>query len=121
MQQHGLHHHSSEMETCIRNCSDCHHVCIETLSYCLQQGGQHAEHAHIRLLQDCIQICHTSEDFMLRGSDLHGYTCGVCAVVCEQCAEDCERMSADAQMQACADMCRRCAASCRSMSKSMLN
>lgn len=118
MQQHnGTHHRSAEMEACIKNCSDCHHICIETMSYCLQKGGRHAEAHHIRLLQDCIQICHTSEDFMLRGSDLHTYTCGVCAEVCERCAQDCEQMGNDAQMKACAEMCRRCAESCRSMSQ----
>lgn len=56
---------------------------------------------------------------MLRGSDLHARTCGVCAEIYQPCTQDCDRMSDDAQMQACADMCRRCADSCRQMATSM--
>lgn len=79
----------------------------------------HSEPAHIRLMLDCAEICQTSANFMLRGSDLHASTCGVCAQVCEQCATDCDRMGDDAQMKACADMCRRCAETCRQMSMAM--
>ena len=111
------HHHNAEMEECIRNCSDCHHICVETISYCLQKGGQHTEYQHIRLLLDCAQICQTSADFMLRGSDLHKYTCDVCAQVCGRCAEDCERMANDEQMHVCAEMCRSCAESCHRMAE----
>ena len=117
LHQSQAHHRNAEMEECIRNCVDCHHICLETVSHCLQKGGHHAEHQHIRLLLDCAQICQTSADFMLRGSDLHKYTCDVCAEVCERCAADCERMAmaSDEQMQACAEVCRRCAESCRRM------
>jgi hypothetical protein len=114
-QQPGVHHRSPEIENCIQNCSECHHLCIETISYCLQKGGDHASYEHIRLLQDCHQICHTSEDFMLRGSELHHYTCGVCAEVCMRCAADCEKFGDDAQMKACAEACRRCAETCKEM------
>jgi hypothetical protein len=79
-------------------------------------GGKHAEAAHIRLLLDCAEICATSANIMLRGSDLHGKTCGVCAEVCERCADDCARLAdGDGLMTRCADMCRRCAESCRTM------
>jgi hypothetical protein len=107
--------HSQEIQQCIQNCTDCHHICLETVLYCLRQGGKHAEPDHIRLLLDCAEICQTSANFMIRGSDLHARTCGVCAEVCERCAEDCERMGDDAQMKACAEICRRCADSCRRM------
>jgi hypothetical protein len=89
------------------------------VTYCLQKGGRHAEPAHIRLLQDCAEICQTSANFMLRGSELHTRTCGVCAKVCERCAAECARMSDDTQMKTCADMCRRCAESCQQMSAAM--
>jgi hypothetical protein len=106
------------MEQCIQNCTDCHDICVETATHCLQKGGKHAEANHIRLLLDCAQICQTSADFMLRGSVLHGRTCEVCAEVCERCAQDCERIDPnDAQMQECAEMCRRCAQSCREMAQ----
>ncbi len=108
-------HASPEMEQCIQNCTDCHHICVETVAYCLQMGGKHAEASHITILLDCAEICQTSANFMLRGSTFHGRTCGVCAEVCERCAQECEQMCDDAQMQACAEACRRCAESCRQM------
>jgi hypothetical protein len=104
-----------EMRRCIEECTTCHEVCLATVAHCLEAGGEHAEAAHVRLLLDCAQICVTSADFMLRGSELHGETCGACAVVCERCAESCERFADDEVMSACADVCRRCAESCRRM------
>jgi hypothetical protein len=105
------------MQECLENCQECHAICTTTAQHCLSMGGKHAEPAHIRLLLDCAQICQTSADFMLRGSDLHPMTCGTCAEVCTRCAESCERIGKDdAHMQKCADMCRRCAASCHQMS-----
>lgn len=108
-----------EMQQCIQNCLDCHSTCLNTMTYCLKQGGKHSESAHIRLMLDCAEICQTSANFMLRGSELHARICGVCAEICQQCAEDCESMGDDAQMKACADMCRRCAESCHQMAMSM--
>ncbi len=52
---------------------------------------------------------------MLRRSDLHVLTCGVCAEVCARCAEQCERMGSDEVMRRCAEVCHRCAESCRKM------
>ena len=46
---------SSEMQDCISNCMTCHAVCLETISQCLQIGGEHASAQHIGLLQDCVQ------------------------------------------------------------------
>ena len=106
---------SEEMQRCIQNCLNCGSICQETLTYCLQQGGKHAEPGHIRLLVDCAEICQTSANYMLRMSDLHGRTCGVCAEVCDRCASSCEQFGNDSQMAACADACRRCAQSCRTM------
>lgn len=106
---------SQEMQECIDNCLTCHSTCVEATNHCLQMGGPHAEPTHIRLLMDCAQVCQTSADFMLRMSDLHPETCGVCADVCERCAIDCERFGDDETMKACAQVCRKCAESCRSM------
>jgi hypothetical protein len=107
---------STEMLDCIRMCSDCHRACTETLVYCMHQGGRHTEPNQLRLLMDCAQICQTSADFMLRGSDQHYATCGACAEVCQRCADDCEQMGrGDNRMAACAEECRRCAESCRQM------
>jgi hypothetical protein len=115
--QHGVTGHSSpEMQECIQNCSDCHRSCLALVPHCLQLGGEHADPNHIRLLLDCAQICQTSADFMIRGSQSHPQVCGVCADVCTRCAQDCERMAGDdAMMRECAEICRRCAASCQQM------
>lgn len=108
--------HSTLMQECIDNCTQCHNLCVETINHCLEMGGMHAEASHIRIMQDCAQLCATSADFMLRGSDMHSTTCGACAEACERCADDCERLAdGDEQMLRCAEMCRACAASCREM------
>ncbi len=107
---------NEEMKQCIQNCLDCHSVCLNTLTYCLQQGGMHSELPHIRLMLDCAEICQTSANFMLRGSEMHIRTCAICTEICLKCAEDCDRMSEDEQMKACAQMCRTCAETCRQMS-----
>ena len=117
MSHHG--HAGPEMQRCIDNCTACHGVCVETIAHCLQKGGKHAEASHVRLLEDCAEICQTSADFMLRGSDLHGRTCAACAEVCARCADDCARFGDDQQMKRCADLCRRCTDSCRAMASSM--
>jgi hypothetical protein len=110
-------HHNPELHECIDRCTDCHHLCVETVMHCLQKGGRHADPQHIRLLLDCAEICRTSADFMLRESDLHSMTCGVCAEVCARCAESCERLADDEQMKRCAEACRRCEESCRRMER----
>lgn len=103
------------MDDCIANCTDCHRVCLETLSHCLEMGGRHADPAHIRLLMDCAAICRTSADLMIRESPFHPLTCGACAEICARCAEDCARMEDDPAMTLCAEACRHCAESCRAM------
>jgi hypothetical protein len=115
---HHSHHISTEMRRCIDLCLECHSVCLETITHCLHMGGEHTEPHHLRLMMDCAEICQTSANFMLRGSDLHGMTCAICADICERCAEDCEQFD-DAQMEECAEVCRRCADSCQEMAAEM--
>jgi hypothetical protein len=104
-----------EREACIERCQECHEVCLATIPHCLEMGGEHARPAHIRLMLDCVEICQTCADFLLRGSELHRLTCGACAEVCRRCADDCDRLGDDETMKACADVCRRCAESCARM------
>ena len=108
---------SAEMEQCIENCTECHNICEQTLAYCLQMGGKHAEVSHIQSLIDCAETCAASANFMLRRSPLHPQVCGVCSQACALCAESCEQFGDDEQMQACAQVCRRCEESCRQMSR----
>jgi len=105
------------LQECINNCLDCHKICLETITECLEMGERHSSAAHIKLLQDCAQICLTSADFMIRMSGFHPQTCGVCADVCQACAEDCEKLAnGEDFMKECARICRRCAETCREMS-----
>ncbi|MCW2962633.1 MAG: hypothetical protein JWM25_1058 [Thermoleophilia bacterium] len=107
---------SGQMQDCIENCDDCRDLCTATVNHCLELGGVHATPANIRLLLDCAEICQTSASFMLRGSDLHRLTCGVCADICARCADECEQLAGgDAQMLACARACRACSESCERM------
>jgi len=106
-----------EMDRCIRDCLDCARSCYETISHCLELGGEHATPNHIGALLDCAQLCETSAALMARGSDLHPQLCAVCAEACERCAEECERFPDDKAMAACAEICRQAAASCRTMAQ----
>ena len=108
---------SSEMRDCIQQCLNCHSICLEATTRCLEQGDKHANPEHIAILLDCSQICATSADFMLRGSESYIETCGVCATNCERCAESCGRVGRDEMMTRCAEACRQCAGSCRGMAR----
>lgn len=83
---------SAEMVLCIANCTQCHAACIEAISYCLLKGEMYAQERHISLLATCADMCSTSADTMLRGADVHSYTCAACASICEQCADSCSRL-----------------------------
>src|SRR5262245_38339970 len=104
-----------ELLDCIQSCKNCHDSCVETATYCLEEGGQHAVARHMRLLLDCAQICTMTEDYMLRDSAFYAQVCGVCADVCDSCAEACERFPGDEQMAECMSACQRCADACRTM------
>ena len=109
-----------DMQQCIQYCRDCQRICMLTMTHCFAQGGEMCEATHIRLLMDCAEMCQTSANFMLRASDLHPYTCAVCAQVCEQCKAACERFPDSQQMRLCADACQRCADSCHYMAESSM-
>jgi hypothetical protein len=108
-----MQHLSDTMQECIDTCLDCHAVCLrEAMNHCLEAGGKHLEPRHFRLMINCAEICQTSANFMLSGSDLHSVTCGACAQVCDACAESCEAVG---DMAECVEACRACAESCREM------
>jgi hypothetical protein len=110
-----MHQLSAEMKFCGELCDECREVCLATVAHCLDKGGRHAEFAHIRVLLDCADICTASAGFLMRGSDLHGGVCALCAEVCERCARSCESFADEADMKRCVETCRRCADSCRQM------
>ena len=115
MTHHTAAHRSQAMTDCINECMQCHAICLETINYCLTQGGKHAAPEHIGLMASCADICSTSADTMLRGSSIHTATCGACAEICQACADSCDAMGDDAEMKRCAEACRQCAESCAAM------
>lgn len=99
-------------------CLSCHRICLDTLSnHCLTHGGRHSTAAHVRTMLDCVEICQTCADFMLRSSSRHGLVCRVCAEICLSCAESCEEMADDERMAQCAKACRNCRDSCMQMAE----
>ncbi len=107
----------SSMQDCIELCYDCSTSCLQLIPYCLKQGEDHAEAAHILLLQNCAEICRTSANLMISNSPFSADICKICADICKQCADDCEKFDGDLKMKRCADVCRKCADSCQSMAK----
>lgn len=104
---------TAEMEECIKNCIECHRTCLElAMNHCLEMGGEHTEPARFRLMINCAEICRTSANFMLSGSDLHQLICELCAEICRRCADDCEGLDG---MDECVAACRRCAETCERM------
>ncbi len=113
--QHRSYPINQQMLHCIQGCVSCHAVCLHTMTVALYSEPLAEDNHLIRLLLDCADICQTSADFMLRGSPLHGLTCGACSQVCEACAELCEQFRDDENLAACAETCRTCAAVCQDM------
>lgn len=104
-----------EVRRCIQDCLECANICEQTIAFCLQQGGPHAEPDHIRLLRDCAEMCLMAASMMSRGSAFHRQHCALCADVCKACADSCARVGQEPQMKACTDACRKCEQSCRQM------
>lgn len=100
------------IQDCIEQCWKCRHHCQTDLyTYCLQQGDEHVEAEHVKLMTDCIQICQVSADFMTRQSHFHEVTCRACMEICTACAKSCR----DIGMNDCAETCQACADSCAKM------
>lgn len=65
------------MKECMELCWECRHECQTALyGHCLDRGGRHAAPYHVKLMQDCIDICQVAAD------------------VCERCAKSCGQMAA---------------------------
>jgi hypothetical protein len=103
------------MQQCIDDCLDSFSVCTETQMHCLEMGGDHAAPDHLRLLQDCAEICQLAATFMLRKSELSTDLCELCAEAAEACAVSCDQFADDVKMATCAEVARRTAESCRRM------
>lgn len=108
-----MNHLTSQMQSCVDDCLRCYQACFGfAMTHCLEQGGNHTQPDHFRLMIACAGICKTAADFMLMNSPHHKHACRECAEICEDCAKSCDKVG---DMRECADACRKCAASCRVM------
>lgn len=86
--------------------SQCIEVCNETLSYCLEQGEDHADREHILGLIDCIDSCWFVVGLQSRDSELVPQAMEVCAEACKRCEDSCGHFEDDETMDRCAEACR---------------
>ena len=110
-----------EHEEALRKCTElawaCRHECQTILfNHCLEEGKTHLDPTHVKLMADCIEVCQTAADAMVRQSPMHAEICRACADICDACAQSCEAIPDCEEMKRCADICRQCATSCREMS-----
>ena len=76
MTEHATAHRAGERYAeCIGACTDTHQVCVETLAASAQMEGGHGKLLHLRLLQDCAEVCDLTRDMLLRSSDLAHQAC----------------------------------------------
>ena len=97
-----------QMRRCIDATSDCYTVCSETLSYSLDDGGAFMNDRHLRLLIDAGEILQTTQNAMIRLSELSTMMAGV--------AESCRELDhSDPQPIACAESCEHTANCCHEL------
>jgi hypothetical protein len=99
---------------CVDECERCHRICLRTaMADSLEQGGEHVEPAHLRLMLACAELCRATADSVLAAFDTWEALSALCAKVCTQCAESCERVG---ELEECGEACRVCAQACRAVS-----
>jgi hypothetical protein len=102
------------MIRCVDECERCHRICLHTaMMYSLEQGVEHVEPAHLRLMMACADLCRATADSLLAGFDTSEDLCAICARVCAQCGESCARVG---ELAECMEACRACAAACAAVS-----
>jgi hypothetical protein len=103
--------YSPQLQDTLGKLSHCHDMCLSmALTHCLEMGGEHARPQHIRLMLDCVAICDTARDAILRKSQFHSGILSLCADICETCAAACASLG---QMEDCVAACRACMKACR--------
>lgn len=105
---------SPEVERALDECTRCHQICLTGSGHVLRKGGALADAHHIRLLSDCVELCQTLSNFLLRGSPFGKRVAGLCAEICRQCADELDG-SDDPVIQTCAHACADCAEACEAV------
>lgn len=73
---------------------------------------KHTDPDHFTLMLNCAEICQTSANLQLSGSQFVPRFCALCAEICDACAASCEAIG---DMDDCAAACRKCVESCTRM------
>lgn len=98
-------------------CQDCHDICLDILvNYCYVQGGEYTNPHHLKIMDDCIEICETTANFLRRNSEFSNEVCAPCASICYECANSCANLPSR-EMQKCAEIARQCAQSCEQLAR----
>jgi hypothetical protein len=106
---------SADMQKTIDSCIESYSCCEQTITHCLQQGGQHVDMTMMGPLMDCVDVTRTCADMVMRHSPHAIEMASACARVADMCAEACMTMNSDSVMKRCAGICRTCAEACRSL------
>jgi hypothetical protein len=106
---------SADMQKTIDSCIESYSCCEQTITHCLQQGGQHVDMTMMGPLMDCVDVARTCADMVMRHSPHAIEMASACARVADMCAEACMTMNSDSVMKRCAGICRTCAEACRSL------
>jgi hypothetical protein len=106
---------NADMQKCIDACMESYSCCEQTMTYCLNEGGQYVEMSIMGPLMDCADIARTCADMVIRQSPLAMEMAAACARVADMCAEACVSLSSDSMMKRCAGICRTCTEACRSL------
>ena len=102
------------MLECLRNCTECHNMCLQTAVSPDVVGKIGA--ADLALLLNCADLCRACADVLNTASPYHRPVCRACSEICEACALMCDQTNIEV-MRMCASICRTCAGSCRRMTE----
>lgn len=100
---------NEEFEHAINSCVQCVAACEDAINYCLKTGMASVE--LVNVLRDCIDICKTTSNLMMRGSEHGEHLTKECREICMVCAEECINSNIE-YLKKCADTCKACAAEC---------
>lgn len=101
---------------CVIDCVNAHNLCLQTINYCLGQGGDYVRPDRFKAIVDCAEACIISARSILRESSLKHNFLLLCIQACTKAIQACEKFSGDKQMQSCRDYVNKCLESCKLIS-----
>lgn len=104
-----------DMQKCIDACIETYSCCEQSITHCLNEGGQFVDMSIMGPLMDCVDAARTCADMMIRQSPHAAEMAAICARVADMCSEACMKMSSDATMKRCAGICHACSEACRAL------